>query len=129
MNTHTLHALNKIKNASLLNKEFVSLKYSNYLVAIIKSLYKAGFIQSYIVLAKNGASNKVLIYLRSSYNKIILNKLIFISTSSNKKYLSCAKIHSLPARKNVFFFSTALGVLTHLECKKKNVGGVSLFVC
>jgi small subunit ribosomal protein S8 len=130
MNCHILKALNKIKNASLLNKEFVSLTYSNYVLEILKSLYKIGFIQSYVTVRdKKGSLDQILIYLRSSYNKIILNKLILISTPSNKKYLSCLKIHNLPVKKNIYFFSTSLGILTHLECKKNNVGGILLFLC
>jgi small subunit ribosomal protein S8 len=130
MNYHTLKALNKIKNASLLNKEFVSLAYSNYTLDILKSLYREGFIQSYNILRdSDGVESKILIYLRSFFNKIILNKLIFISVPSNKKYMSAAKISYLPAKKNMFFFSTSFGVLTHLECKKKNTGGILLFLC
>jgi small subunit ribosomal protein S8 len=130
MNYHTLKALNKIKNASLLNKESVFLTYNSYILDILKSLYKEGFIQSYTILRNAvGTEDKILIYLRSFYNKIILNKLIFISVPSNKKYLSAAKINHLPAKKNIYFFSTNFGVLTHLECKRKNTGGILLFLC
>jgi ribosomal protein S8 len=50
MNLQTIKNLNKLKNASLIKSESISLEHSFLILNIIKNLYKEGFIQSFKIL-------------------------------------------------------------------------------
>ena len=39
------------------------------------------------------------------------------------------KKQAINIRKNVLFLSTSQGILTHLECKQRKLGGILFFIC
>jgi ribosomal protein S8 len=43
--------------------------------------------------------------------------------------MKLADLCNIPDTKFVIFFSTDLGILTALECKKRKIGGKLLFIC
>jgi small subunit ribosomal protein S8 len=133
MNIQTIKFLNKLKNASLFNKEDITVAYSKNILGIVKILYKEGFLQSFKIVAQSNLTSQVryslVIRLRYFYDKPILKKLKIISSPSRVIYLNFLDISKLAATKNALFFSTSKGILTLLECKKQQIGGALLFIC
>ncbi len=133
MNLHTIKILLTLKNASLANKEVVTIEYSSFAFDILTAFYKKGIIQSFFIIkdyqSKNINKLTIQIYLRYSYNKPALTKLKFFSTPSKQKYLNYYNLIRLTYKKDIIFLSTNQGILTLDECKKKQIGGMLLFLC
>ena len=133
MNTQTLKFLNQLKNASLFNKEFINVAHSKNTLRIVKVLYKEGFLQSFkLRICPDHLSQKryvLVIQLRYFYDKPILKNLKIISSPSRTIYLNSSDIIKFAVTKNSLFFSTNMGILTLLECKKQQIGGVLFFIC
>jgi ribosomal protein S8 len=130
MNIQTIKNLNKLKNASLIKSESISLGYSFLILNIIQNLYKEGFIQSFKIKKDLVTDKKfILVNLRYYFNKSIFNKLKTISSASKIKALDFENLSRLNIKKDVLFLSTSEGILTHLECKHRNLGGVLFFIC
>jgi len=120
--------LNKLKNASLINKDSIRMLNNSFLEAIIKVLYKEGLIQSFCIDFHLNQSYLV-IYLRYFYNFSVLTNFETISTSSKLEYLRINDILKIYSKKKIIVFSTSKGVLTDLECKRILIGGIPLFTC
>jgi ribosomal protein S8 len=122
--TNTISFLN---NASLANKSWVLLKANRFVFIIIKALYKDGIIQSfYPIVDKNKQCLYIKIFLRASaVGTLKLGR----TTKKNKQIFSLKDICSFSEKNKTLFFSTPLGVLTALNCKKLGVGGAFLLKC
>jgi ribosomal protein S8 len=130
MNIQTIKNLNKLKNASLIKSEFIILEYSFLILNIIQNLYKEGFIQSFKIKTDLKTNKKViLVNLRYYFNKPIFKRLKIFSSSSQSRALDFQNLSRLNIRKNVLFLSTSQGILTHLECKQRKLGGILFFIC
>ena len=130
MNIQTIKNLNKLKNASLIRRESISLEYSFLILNIIQSLYKEGFIQSFKITTNLKTNKKfILVNLRYYFNKSIFKKLKILSSSSKIKALDFQNLSRLNIKKDVLFLSTSQGILTHLECKHRKLGGILFFIC
>jgi len=130
MNIQTIKNLNKLKNASLIKSEFIILEYSFLILNIIQKLYKEGFIQSFKIKTDLKTNKKViLVNLRYYFNKPIFKRLKIFSSSSQSRALDFQNLSRLNIRKNVLFLSTSQGILTHLECKQRKLGGILFFIC
>jgi small subunit ribosomal protein S8 len=132
MNINLIKLLLQLKNASLVKKEVVNFNCNVLCIELLKLLYKEGFIQSFSVDSKSLSNNdkqfQTTISLRYSYNKPTLKALKIISTPSYSKYLTLKDISKVQDRKNILFLSTNKGLLTGLQCKKKNIAGTLLFI-
>lgn len=132
MNIEIIKSLNKLKNASLSNKESICLKYNKFTLNLLKFLYEEGFVLSFIVFNDKKSIyslRKIKVCLRFFYNKPVLKELKVLSSSSKASFLSHKNIVRLNSKKALYCFSTSQGVLSALTCKKRKLGGVLLFVC
>jgi small subunit ribosomal protein S8 len=130
MNTNFIKFLLALKNASLSKKEALVVEYSAAREKMVKVLYHEGLIQSFALQTNSSSKrNFILIKLRYPFDKSHLKYLKLLSKPSHMKYMKLADICNIPDRKFVVFFSTDLGFLTNLECKKIKLGGKLLFVC
>ena len=122
--TNTVSLLN---NASLANKSWVLLRANRFVFIVIKALYKDGIIQSfYPIMDKNKQCLYIKIFIRAS----VINVLkVGRTTKKNKHIFSLKDICSFSEKNKTIFFSTSLGVLTSLHCKKFGVGGAFLLKC
>ena len=123
MNKTIINTIIKLKNASLIKKEYVLIAYSNLNLKVINFLYKEGFIQS--LKQKN---KKLFVYLRYSFNKDLFSNLKIISTSTLNYYLSYKDLCKLTNKRFVLVLSTNKGFLTGLECKEYKIGGKLFFI-
>ena len=128
MNINIIKLLLKLKNASIAQKEAVTIKYNQMCLNILKVLYKEGFIQSF-TLSGTSIDKKIHVVLRYSFNKPTLSNLRIISTSSKLKYLTYSDLCKLPDKRLVLWLSTSNGFLTGYECKEHQLGGKLLFIC
>ncbi len=120
----------KLKNASFSRCENVYVEFNLLSLELTELLYREGFIQSFSIEEKvtNGLVQvKIKINLRYFYNKPLLKDLKIISTPVQLAYLGVKNLAKFPSTKHVFFFSTSRGLLTGLQCKEKNLGGLLLF--
>lgn len=129
MNIQAINLLNRLKNASLSNNELISVPYSEFILNILLILYKEGFIQSFNVFENDLFKKEIRVYLRYYFNKSSLRKLKIVSSPSRVTYLDYNSLSKISIKKNVLFLSTSLGLLTAIECKRKKVGGILLFIC
>lgn len=124
MNKTLINFLVKIKNASLLGKQYVRLNYNISYLKVLKILYREGFIQSIKVDVK---SVQVIVHLRFYEQKKLINEIKFLSKPSHQRFISFFEL-TLINDKNVFILlSTDKGLLTLSQCKKQKVGGKLLF--
>jgi small subunit ribosomal protein S8 len=130
MNINLIQLLLALKNTSLSKKETLTVDFSNVRRKMIEVLYFEGLIQSFCLVTNYSKSNNfILIKLRYSFNKSHLKYLKLLSKPSHTRYMQLADLCNIPDKKFIVFFSTHLGVLTNLECKKLKIGGKLLFVC
>ena len=132
MNIETIKSLNHLKNASLANMEFSYLRHNKLVLYIIRFLYNEGFILSFKIIQDKTVlydRYQIKICLRYLYNKPMFRSLKILSSSSRVSFLSYKDIVKLDSKKSLYCFSTSQGLLTALECKKKKLGGILLFVC
>ncbi len=124
MNDTLASALSKINNAEKAEKgEIIITPTSNQLKAIFAILKKEGYIQdSEIVTKARGGQARVK--LSRSINKIGAIKPRFFSKLADserfeKRYLPAKDFGRL-------IISTSQGIMTHVEARKKKIGGVLL---
>lgn len=132
MNIQTIKFLNKLKNASLINNEFITVDSNKFIHLLLKFLYKEGFILSFKIKEKDSFHNnttEALVILRYFYNKPIFRDLKIISSPSKNTVLSYRSLSRITSKKNILVFSTIKGLLSLDECKKFKVGGILLFIC
>ena len=120
-----IKALNKLKNASLLNKEFVYLNFDLKYFEILKVLYKEGLIQGYQIDKDN---YQIIVYLRFFQNKFVIDRLKFLSVPSSHRFLSYSELCMISNKKTFILLSTNKGLRTIYECKKLKIGGKLLFL-
>ena len=132
MNINLIKLLLKLKNASLVRKEVISIQCNTLCLELLKVLYQEGFIQSFNVSSINSNTIEkqfeITVVLRYFYNKPILKNLKIISTPSYVKYVTLKDLCKIPNKKRVLFLSTNKGFLTGFGCKQKQVGGTLLFL-
>ena len=132
MNIYTIKFLIKLKNAALARKEIVFTSYNKLSFELVKCLYKEGFIQSFelkeIFTSNFEKKYEIKIVLRFFYNKCVLKNIKILSKPSLTKHFSLKDLSKISTKKLVMFISTDKGILTSLDCKKYNLGGIPLFV-
>ena len=119
-----IKALNKLKNASLTNKEVVYLNFDLKYFEVLRILYREGFIQGYKIDKKN---YQTIVYLRFFQNKSVLDRLRFLSVPSRERFISYKDLCLINNKKTFVLLSTNKGLRTIFECKKQKLGGKLLF--
>lgn len=116
----------KIKNATLVGKEDVSIPYSNLKYAIAVTLSKAGFVGD---VAKKGKKITKTIDIQLLYKnkKSKINDVQRISKLSRRIYIGVNDIKPVKQGRGSLILSTPKGILTDKEAKKERVGGEALF--
>ena len=130
MSINTIRFLLQLKNASLAQNEFISIKHNRRYINLLKILYQEGFIQSFRIETDLKTKSKtIIIILRYYSNKPVFSSLKLISTPSLINYISLKNLYKLNDKKFVFFLYTGKGLLKSIECKQHKIGGKLIFVC
>lgn len=123
-------SLIRIQNGLSTKLSKVDLKYSKYIINILKVLYKEGYILGYNVKKdlKNVKNNSIEVLLRYDINQDpVIYKIKLLSKPGYRQYVSVRKLISLRKKyinlNNMYILSTPLGVLSDVEAIQLNVGG------
>lgn len=131
MNRSQIFLLLAIKTASILQKERIHVSLNKVSIPFLVILYRHGIVQNFTLLnnTTNKINIKILIYLRYFFNKPVCKNLKILSKPSLFFQVSFTDLCLLHDKKHILFLSTSKGILTNLDCKIKNLGGIALFKC
>lgn len=115
-----------MKNASLANKEIVSMSYSKMKNAIGECLKKEGYVAGVFKKVKKGQPvlEMELVY---KDKKPKITEVERISKQSKRVYFRVKDIHSVRNGTGLLVLSTPKGILSGKDAKKEQVGGEALF--
>lgn len=115
-----------MKNASLANKEIVSVPYSKMKNAIGECLKKAGYVSE---VSKKVKLGRPLLEVKLIYadKKPRITEVERISKQSRRVYFRVKDIHSIRNGAGLLVLSTPKGILSGKDAKKEQVGGEALF--
>ena len=130
MKGKTIAQLAHIKNSSVVLSPEILVQKSKSFSVLVKKLYSEGYILSFKTLQKSQNFET----FSKQFTLVPTNSMSFLryktlSSPSKKVYLKSSDLSMLGVQKDNYFVSTAMGIKTVLECKKKRLGGVLLFTC
>lgn len=114
--------LTRIRNGQQANHEVISVPASKLKIAIAHILREEGFIRNYKCV-RDGKQGQLKIALKYKEGTGVIREINRVSKSSMRVY---KKAGDLPYVKNGFgigIFSTAQGVMSDREARKRHVGG------
>ena len=113
--------LTKIRNAQAVNKNMVSIEFSNFKYNFMKVLERSGFVGD---VRKRGKDRKrILIDLKYKEGKSVINEIKMISKPSRHMYLKKKKLYLPKKGRGVLIVSTSKGIITSKEAMKEKIGG------
>ena len=121
MGVHSFcNAMIKIKNADLAGKEFVEVKATKLLEAVLKIMQREGYIGEFEYI-EDGKQGIFKIKLLKRINEC---KGVSPRFPAKKDEIEKYEQRYLPSRDmGIMFISTSQGVMTHKEAKEKKIGG------
>ena len=114
----------QLKNASLIKKERLLVRYKKSYLMFLTFLYQENLILSFKIFLH---LNKIEILLKYFLDIYFLNFLKILSTPSNSYFLKYQNILKIASKQKCLIFLTTHGLKTDLECKKLKLGGKILF--
>ncbi len=116
-------SLTRIRNAQMVNKEYVDLMYSKIIEGIVQILKENGFIKNFKVAAE-GKNSYIRVYLKYDANKKpVINEITRVSKPGLRKYIGAKKIKPFKNGIGIRILTTSKGIITDKEAKKQNIGG------
>ncbi len=116
-------SLTRIRNAQMVNKEYVDLLYSKIIEGIVQIMKENGFIKNYKV-ASEGNKPYIRIYLKYDSNKRpVINEIKRVSKPGLRKYIGAKKIRPFKNGIGVRILTTSKGIITDRDAKAQNIGG------
>ncbi|MBQ8168311.1 30S ribosomal protein S8 [bacterium] len=124
MNTDPIaDMLTRIRNASLVSHETVSMPSSKLKVELAKLLKSEGFIVDYAV-KEDGKFKSLVITLKYDANrKPVITKLERVSKPGLRCYSKAKNLPQVLGGMGVAIVSTSKGLLTDRKARKENIGG------
>lgn len=114
--------ITRIRNAIMVGKNEITVPTSKLKVAVLESLEKAGFIDSFeIKPAEPRAKIKVTINKLDEIAKI--NEIQKVSKPGRRVYVAADEIPTIKSGRGLVLISTNKGVMTGTEAKKLRLGG------
>ncbi len=117
----------RLKNASAVNHEVVSIPFSKMKMAVAEVLKENGYIKD---VEKSGKKVRKTIHVRLQYKDDgtpRISSVKRISKPGRRIYKSVDDIHSVRYGKGMSVISTPNGILTDSQARKARVGGEVLF--
>lgn len=114
--------LSRIRNATLVHKEGVSMPSSRMKAAIARVLKDEGYIQDFSVTVPPRA--ELMIRLRYTSNRIpAIHSLRRVSKPGVRAYVNAQTIPTVQQNMGIAILSTSHGVMSNREAREKRVGG------
>ncbi|TSC87350.1 MAG: small subunit ribosomal protein S8 [Microgenomates group bacterium Gr01-1014_7] len=111
-------ALIRIKNAYLVGKQSVSVKYSKLILNLMKLLQKEGYLE-----ATSHKDREIIVTLKYNERKPALTDIKRVSKPSLRVYKGAAELPSVLNGLGLAVISTPKGLMTEKEARKSKVGG------
>lgn len=119
--------ITRLKNASAVQKETVSVPYSRLKESVALSLKKAGFVGD-VSNEGDGAKKTLTVALLYGQNgDSMIRGVKRISKPGRRLYAGVSEIHPVKYGKGALILSTPRGILSDDEARKNRVGGETLF--
>lgn len=117
----------RLKNASMVGIDTVTLPYSALKMAAAKVLEAAGFLASVEKHGKTARKSLIVTLAKHSDGAPKITGVKRISKPGRRMYVSAKNIHPVKYGKGILVVSTPAGVMSGAEARKQNVGGEALF--
>lgn len=117
----------RLKNASAVKKDVVTISHSKFQLAIAEVLQKIGYIKS---VNKKGKKVQKTIEVELQYdkdNESPIHGVERVSRPGRRIYYGTKEVQPVKYGKGSLILSTPKGILTDKEAKKEKVGGEALF--
>ena len=116
----------RIKNASMVRKEVISVPFSKLKLAIAEVLQKEGFVSN---VEKRGKKIKKFIDISLKYNDKLpeVTDVKRISKPGKRIYIGFNKIRSVKQGQGIMIISTPKGLMTDRAAREQHLGGEPLF--
>jgi small subunit ribosomal protein S8 len=115
----------RVKNGYMSGKESIESPYSTYREEVLKKLKALGYIKDYEV--SGDVVKTMTINLLYKDGLPVLTQVKIFSSPGKKWYVSANELKPVLGGLGYSILSTPQGILTHVEAKKKKVGGELLF--
>lgn len=125
MNDLLSNFISNIKNALINKKLSVIIPFSNFILQIVKLLYKEGFLISYKIVNIN-KNIYILCSLKKSNGLFSIHQIKRISKPSQRIYYSVNELNKINLLSNgdsIYIISTPYGVYTEKVCLEKKLSG------
>jgi small subunit ribosomal protein S8 len=118
----------RIKNASKAGKYKLTIPYSKMKESISKLLQNNGFIENYSIKDNGNIADKALeISLKyTDHKKPIILDIKTTSTPGLRIYKKVKEIKPFKSGLGIEIISTSQGIMADIECREKNIGGLTL---
>lgn len=116
-----------IKNAAMVKKDTTSIPYSKMKEAILETLVRRGFIESFEVKGDTPATKKLVVTLKYTKDQSAITDVKRQSKFSRRIYKGFSEIHRVKNGHGAAILTSPVGIITDDEARKRNVGGELLF--
>ncbi len=119
--------ITRLKNASMVRKESISIPYSNMKKAIALSLKKNGYLGE---VSETGEGVKRMLVVTLLYTNVgdpKIKDVKRISKPGRRLYSSVSHVHPVKYGRGLLVLTTPKGILTDAEARRDRVGGETLF--
>jgi small subunit ribosomal protein S8 len=118
--------ITRLKNATMVQKESVSIPYSKMKEAVALTLKKAGFVGE-VSKEGDGVARMLVVELKYPKGQPAIRGVKRISKPGRRLYAGVSDIHPVKYGKGALILSTPRGILTDNEARKVRAGGETLF--
>ncbi|MEO6508899.1 MAG: 30S ribosomal protein S8 [Patescibacteria group bacterium] len=115
----------RVKNGYMAGRDTIESPYSKYREQVIQKLIALRYVKDYSVTGDIKKTMSInLVYKNGAP---ALTEVKIFSTPGRRWYVAAKDLKPVLGGLGYSLVSTPLGILTHIEAKKKNVGGELLF--
>lgn len=115
--------LTRIRNAQMVDKEYVEVPASKIKTEIVKILKQEGYVKEFEELPLKGDFKKIKITLKYFQRKPVIQGLKRISKPSLRQYVNRENLPRVLGGLGIAILSTPNGVMTDKEARCQRVGG------
>jgi len=114
--------ITRIRNAAMVGKNEICVPTSKLKVAVVESLVKNGYLDSYKLEA--GSPREMLIVSIAKPGEIVkINEIEKVSKPGRRVYAAADEIPTIKSGRGMLIVSTSKGLMTGAEAKKNRLGG------
>ncbi|MBN2093863.1 MAG: 30S ribosomal protein S8 [Candidatus Zambryskibacteria bacterium] len=117
----------RVKNASIMKKEKVSVPFSNLKLAIAELLSVKNYLGNVSQKSRGSTKSLEVELLYQEDGKPVISEVKRISKPSRRLYTKAKDIKIFKKGFGMSIFSTPEGIRTDVDAKKENLGGEHLF--